>query len=283
MVSTQHDPEPATARRVAYRVCRAAGGDAAPGAATRSPHGHALRELAYVGGATAAHFLTRGLARGYEGEALRNAGHLIDLERATHLAIEPVWQATTLPHGWLIGLMNAIYLVGHLPFLIGVALWLFRCRPAAYPWLRNAFPLSAISGRVAYTLLPMAPPRRLPGFAETLAAAGHGLDGSAAGALYNPDAAMPSLHAGWSLFAGAAIALCAGSASPPPRRHRDRAQRAIAVIVTGNRYLLDAVAGAAVTLVALGPARWWAIRTATASARPTSNSRPALAVSRWAR
>ena len=59
--------------------------------------------------------------------------------------------------------------------------------------------LAATIGLAIYVWLPMAPPRFLPGFTDTMQLYGFNVDGSAAGPFYNPYAAMPSLHTGWAI------------------------------------------------------------------------------------
>jgi hypothetical protein len=73
---------------------------------------------------TGSYFLTRGLVHGRASAALRHADEILSLERALHLDPEHVIQQFALPHEWLLQAANLFYLVGHLPVLIAVALWL---------------------------------------------------------------------------------------------------------------------------------------------------------------
>jgi membrane-associated phospholipid phosphatase len=77
---------------------------------------------------------------------------------------------------------------------------------------------------------------------------------------------VPSLHVGWDLLAGIAIATTA-------RRRWVRGLgvllpvlMVLAVVVTANHYLLDAVAGAALALLSLAAVRYRARRRAPAVA-----------------
>jgi membrane-associated phospholipid phosphatase len=224
---------------------------------TRSTLWLMLVEFALVLFVTLAYFLTRGLIRGRESDAVEHANKLLNVERTVHLNVEQPIQHFTLHHDWLLQAANNFYLYAHLPVLIAVAIWLYWWRPWAYPWFRNAFLISALFGLSIYVLLPVAPPRFMPGFVDTMALYGFNVDGSAAGPLYNPYAAMPSLHVGWSLLAGIAIIACTrawwlkaiGAALP--------IMMTLAVIMTGNHYLLDVVAGAAVVLVSLTLSALW--------------------------
>lgn len=218
---------------------------------------HTLVELVLVLFVTLAYFLTRGLIRGREDDAVDHAGKLISLENALHLNPERSIQNFTLHHERLLQFANNFYLYAHLPVLIGVAVWLYVARPWAYPWFRNAFLISALFGLSIYVLLPVAPPRFMPGFVDTMALYGFNVDGSAAGPLYNPYAAMPSLHVGWSLLAGIALIACARSWWLKAAGIALPLGMTLTVMMTGNHYLLDAVAGAVVILVSLTLSALW--------------------------
>ncbi len=232
-----------------------------------------LVELALVALVTFAYFLTRGLVRGEAGEAFRHANEILAIERALHLAPEHALQALALRYPWMMVVANYFYLYAHLPVLLAVGVWVYVARHWAYAWFRNAFLFSAIIGLSIYVVLPVAPPRFLPDFVDTLMLYGFDVDGSKAGPLYNPYAAMPSLHVGWSLLAGIAMIVCArtwwmkaaGAALP--------VVMTLAVIITGNHYLLDVLAGVAVALVALLLS---ALTSSWQEARRAARSAPAL-------
>ena len=215
-----------------------------------------LREVAFILILTFAYFLTRGLIRGRQSDAFANARDLISLERTLHVDVESAFQTLVMHHRWLEGFVNVYYLAGHLPVLIGVAVWLYWRHPSSYKWFRNAFLISALIGLSIYVWLPMAPPRYMSGFVDTMAQSGNGLDGSAVGLLYNPYAAMPSLHCGWAALAGFVVILTArpwwgkliGLFIP--------IGMIFTVIATGNHYVLDVVAGLIIIAVALMLSAW---------------------------
>lgn len=212
------------------------------------------RELVLAVVVTFAYFLTRGLIRGRTADAFLHARQLLAVERAAHLAPEAAVQVFASQHDWLVDAANIFYLVGHLPVLVAVAIWLYWWRPRGYAWFRAAFLCAAAIGLVVYVAYPVAPPRFLPGFVDTLKSEGINLDGSAIALFYNPFAAMPSLHVGWAALAGGAMLKWArpwwvktfGAALP--------LLMAAAVLITGNHYLLDVLAGAGVALIAGGVA-----------------------------
>ncbi len=231
------------------------------------------REVVLALVVTSAYFLTRGLIRGRTADALAHAHDILDIEQALHIEPEEALQRLALLHPLLLQAANLFYLAGHLPVLIAVAVWLYRAHHAAYRVFRNAFGLSALLGLSIYVVLPVAPPRFLPGFVDTLKATGLGLDGSAIGLLYNPYAAMPSLHVGWALLAGLALAIngraqwarLAGAALP--------LLMTLTVLVTGNHYLLDIAAGTGIALLSLTCSWWLAAARGRAGNRPDTEGR----------
>jgi membrane-associated phospholipid phosphatase len=207
---------------------------------------------------TFSYFLTRGLIRGRESTAFHNARDVLSLQRTLHLDPEHALQSLAIHHEWLMQAANIFYLVGHLPVLIGTAVWLFWAHHRGYHRFRNVFLISAAIGLCIYVLFPVAPPRFLPGFTDTERLTGFNVDGSAAGPFYNPYAAIPSLHVGWTLIPCFALV----------RYGRYRLLRlagvllpvlmTVTVIMTGNHFFLDAVVGILVVLTAFVLAAFWA-------------------------
>ena len=209
------------------------------------------REAVLVLVVTFAYFLTRGLIRGRADAAFAHAAALLRAEHALHLAPERRVQALILPHRWLVHATNGVYEYGHLPVLVAVAVWLYGKRPAAYPTYRLAFLLTALLGLSIYVLYPVAPPRFLPGFVDTMQRYSFNVDGSAFGPFYNPYAAMPSLHVAWALLIGIALVRCAASRCGKGFGLLLPPAMILAVIGTGNHYLLDVIAGILTTLIAV--------------------------------
>jgi membrane-associated phospholipid phosphatase len=88
------------------------------------------------------------------------------------------------------------------------------------------------------------------GVEDTVGLSGHDA-GSFHGLDYNPYAAMPSMHVGWALLVGIALLHCS-------RRRGTRALAilypvfmAVTVVVTGNHYVVDCIAGAVIATVSI--------------------------------
>lgn len=197
-------------------------------------------------------------------EALGNAYDLLALERALGLDVEDAANEALTAVPALSVVASWWYSLLHYVVTPAVLMWVYRRRHGDYKRVRNALVLASVIGLVGFTLAPMAPPRMLPGFVDTLAStSGYGWWGAEAsaprglGSLTNQLAAMPSLHVGWAVWVAWVLAGLATS-------HRVRVLAlaypvvtTVVVVATANHYLLDAVAGGAVVALAvwLGRAR----------------------------
>lgn len=239
-------------------------GEAADG--PRRPAAHlrprARRELLLIALLYAGYSAARLLGAADLSTATAHAYDLLHLEALLHLDVERYANRAlgTVP---LLALLSSYwYSLLHYVVTPAVLFWAYRASPAHYRRQRNALVVGSAVGLVGFTLLPMAPPRMLPGYVDTLSTtAAHGWWGGDAsaprglGALTNQLAAMPSLHVGWALWCAwvvlsltrnrwvriAAVAYPVGTT--------------LVVIGTANHYVLDAVAGAAVMLAAVGLTR----------------------------
>ena len=163
----------------------------------------ALLALLYVG-------YSVGRLRGPRGagQGQAHARDLLHLEALLHLDVER-HANEVLDSVPLLALAGSYwYALLHYIVTPAVLLWAYR-GPAAGTTAACATPWSSASaiGLVGFTLIPMAPPRMLPGYGDTLAmTAQHGWWGGDAsaprglGAMTNQLAAMPSLHVGWALW-----------------------------------------------------------------------------------
>jgi hypothetical protein len=149
-------------------------------------------------------------------------------------------------------LLGVAYIALHLLGTAGVLVWVYRRHRDRFPLLRTTLIISTGISLAIYVLYPAAPPRLAGlGFADTVTThAKLNLSSDLLGSLYNPFAAVPSLHFGYALLVGAAVAALArsrvwrtlGAAYP-------LAMLAI-IVATGNHFLFDAVAGGAVVVLA---------------------------------
>jgi membrane-associated phospholipid phosphatase len=196
--------------------------------------------------------LVRGLWGGTLAEGTANAAALIDLERDLGIWVEPAWQRTFQEHALGMPAWSAFYVLSQVIVLPLTLFLVFRYRRGSYAFLRDMALLSWAAGLVCYALYPVAPPRLVDsGLADTVSAQTPiALDSDLIRLLYNPVAAMPSLHVGmapvvaWALWRLTpwAWSKALGLAYP--------VLVSVAVVVTGNHYLLDIVGGVAIVLPA---------------------------------
>jgi hypothetical protein len=203
-------------------------------------------------GVYAAYEATRGLVAGGAYVALRHAQDVVSLERSLHIFVEESVQHAALAVPGLIGTLDFAYLTLHLSLTGALLLWLHRRRPEAYPFVRTTLLLATALAVVGYVLFPTAPPRLSGlGIADTISGGHVDLNNGLVSSLYNPFAAVPSLHIGYALIVGTSLARyaphrvtrLAGLAYPP--------FVLLVIVATGNHFLLDAAAGAAVAGIAL--------------------------------
>ena len=209
----------------------------------------ALRQLALFGGAYYLYRIVRGFVDGQAGLAFENAGALVDLERGLNLFFEPGLQQWAKHHAdWLVVSSNWMYVNSHFVITTTFLIWLYLVRNHAYYYVRNMFMIAMGLALVGYAVYPTAPPRFLPewGFSDTVASfVGESAD-QTANVLYNPFAAVPSMHVAFALM----IAI------PAIRLVRHTALKVLwslypavvtlVVMVTANHFWMDAALGALV-------------------------------------
>ncbi|QIX27132.1 phosphatase PAP2 family protein [Nocardioides sp. JQ2195] len=216
------------------------------------------RQLVLLLVAVATYFGVRGLTVGDTVTATGNAHGVVALERILGIFVEQPAQAVALDVPGAMTVLNAIYIYGHWPVIAAVLVWLALRRPGAYPVYRDALLLSGLVGMAIVALHPVAPPRLMDlGFIDTVTTRTNAYRVLQPPQFTNPYAAMPSFHAGWDLLVGIALVResgnrwmrVAGRLLPP--------LMVMAVVLTGNHYFLDVVAGDAIVIAALLGASWW--------------------------
>jgi membrane-associated phospholipid phosphatase len=198
------------------------------------------------------YLLTREGVTGAPTAALRHAREVVDAERTLGMSVEHAIQQAVTSSPLLRGAFDEYYELAFYPLLAGVLIWLGLRHRDVYGATRRALIVALGIAAIGFLLFPTAPPRMLPalGIHDTVGMHGHDV-GSFHGISYNPYAAMPSLHVGWSIIVALGVyravrrRLVRGLAIVHPLL------MAAATIVTGNHYLLDCIAGAGVATVAI--------------------------------
>jgi hypothetical protein len=216
------------------------------------------REVAIGLGVYALYRLASRRKRGEAGrrQAGRNAERVVALERRLGIHVEPRLQRLLLPRRRLLGVLNVAYVVSNAALTVGFLMHLYARRHPEFHRFRRAAVLTTLACQPVFYLFPCAPPRSLDHFVDTIAdVSGIDLDSGPVAQLYDPLAAMPSIHVAYAVVTAAGVR--AAGESPALRALAPAYPPLVAavVFVTANHYVLDAVAGAAIAAVALRASR----------------------------
>ena len=210
-----------------------------------------VAQLAVVLGAFGAYEAARLAMEPNWGRAFANADQVLHVEQVLGLAWEQSLQRAFLALPDLVAALNIFYFVGHFLFTGIFFVWLYRRSRDGFIAFRDGFLAATAIAVVIHWLYPTAPPRLAGvGLEDTLLMlSGIDIGSPTSSAISNPVAAVPSLHAAYALgvgvgmirFARSHVVRLAGLVYPP--------LVVLTIVVTGNHFLLDAVAGMAVLAV----------------------------------
>ena len=206
----------------------------------------------------------QGATDGERAAAVRHGWSIIHLEQHLHLWVEPAINSWLTPHRLLSIVSDYYYELSHAFVTAAVLVWLWRRHRTVYARWRNTLLGLSLAALAVFWAYPVAPPRlTAPAMTDVL------VKYNALGAAHAPKglidlyAALPSLHVAWALWCGLAV-VAAG-------RTRRRwfallypAMTTLVVLTTANHYVLDALAGAGLTMAAVGIA--WLLRRRTLTA-----------------
>jgi PAP2 superfamily protein len=213
-----------------------------------------------------AYRLVRGFADGQTAVAFDHARGLVSAERSLGLFFEPGLQHWVSNHaGWLLDGANWCYVNAHLVGTSVFIIWLYVARREAFPFVRNMFMIAMGLALIGYVVFPTAPPRYLPewGFNDSVADFVGPHAANSAGVLYNPYAAIPSMHVAFALLIGVPGARLTRTRWLRPLWYLYPLLVTFVVIVTANHFWIDAAIGALVAAAAFAGAK-----SALARARP---------------
>jgi hypothetical protein len=206
------------------------------------------REVALGLGLYAVYLLVarRVLRRDGRARARRNAERIVALEKRLRVDVEPAVQHALLRYPRLVQGLNVGYGLLNVTLTVGWLVVLYRRRDERFHRFRRACLLTHLGAQPVFLLFPTAPPRVLDGYVDTLSeVSGLDLEHPLLVRFFNPVAAMPSLHVAFAVVTGAEIAERSGSVVVRTAARAYAPLVATVVAGTGNHYVLDAVAGAA--------------------------------------
>ena len=182
--------------------------------------------------------LTRGLVNNPAAAttAFSNARDLIHAEQALNIFIEPSLQTFAAGQQWLLDGASWMYVNSQTSITLGALAWLYLFRNDSFYFVRNMFLVAFGVALIGYAVFPTAPPRFFPewGFFDAVSDfTGVPQDSVTINELFNPYAAVPSMHVGLrahdqrSARAAREVARAEDLLVPVPaaRRLRDRRHR----------------------------------------------------------
>lgn len=218
----------------------------------------ALMQATYM-----AYRLVRGWIDDPQGAAIafENGRDIIAVERSLGLFFEPALQEWIGATSIIGDLAAWIYLNAQVTVTLGALAYLYVRHNKSFYFVRNMFVVSWAIALAGYALYPTAPPRFFPewGFVDSVADfTGIQPDSITANALFNPYAAVPSMHVAFALM----IAI------PLVQLSKSRVTKwfwtvypvivTFVIVVTANHFIVDAVLGALTAGLAAATAVWLA-------------------------
>ncbi|MXW42993.1 MAG: phosphatase PAP2 family protein [Acidimicrobiia bacterium] len=197
------------------------------------------------------YFGVRMITKGAEDAAFNNAYDLITFQSWLKLDFEAWAQSAVLDYRWVVTFFNWVYVWLHWPMLLGTLLALYHFNRQRYTLMRNAMIVSGALGLMFFVLFPVAPPRFFAGFTDTVAELSSSYKFLQPPSIVNKYAAMPSFHVGWNVLAGVVIFRSTKSIAVRIFAVSSPLLMSIAVILTGNHWIVDGFVGIALVMIGL--------------------------------
>lgn len=213
--------------------------------AAASPHRGSV-EVATLAALYGVYEVVRGQGNATFTVARDHTDWIVTLERHLHLFGERAVQRAAHALPGLPTTLGIAYIALHFLGTAAFLVWLHRRHPERFPRVRNTLIGSTGIALALYVVFPVAPPRLAHlGFVDTVSHnAKVNLSSDLLGSLYNPFAAVPSLHFGYAFLIGITLAAIARR---PVLRVLAFAYPALVlfvIVATGNHFFFDAAAGA---------------------------------------
>ena len=220
-----------------------------------------VRQVALFAAAYYLYRLVRGAVDGRAAAAFQNARNLIDVERTLQIFVEPSVQAWAAGSGLLIDAASWIYINAQISITVSALVFIYLVHNPSFYFVRNMFMVSMGIALVGYAVYPTAPPRFMPewGFFDSVSDfTGIPHDSVPVNALFNPYAAIPSMHVAFALMIGWPLAHLAKWRFVRVFWFSYPFLITFVTVATANHFLLDAVLGAMTAGVAAYAAGWLA-------------------------
>src|SRR3954463_801534 len=170
------------------------------------PHGvrDVLWQIVLFCGAYWLYRLVRGQVFDQSAAAFAHARDIVSLERSLHVFVEPHVQHWAIGTGFINDVGSWMYLNTHFIVTTCTLAFIYLFRNEHFYFVRNMFMVAMGLALVGYIVFPTAPPRMLPelGFVDSVADFTGVSSDASVNALFNPYAAVPSMHVGFALMLG---------------------------------------------------------------------------------
>jgi len=184
--------------------------------------------------------------------ALQHASSILSFEQSLGIAPERSLDRWLAGHHTLGLWLSDYYDNAHFVVTLGILGWLWWRRADVYRPLRSTLVATNLIAFVVFWRYPVAPPRMLPGFTDVVASTG-AIGSWHTGALAsqaNQVAAMPSLHIAWAVWCTAALWIASRRVWVRALALAHPFMTSLAVLATGNHFVLDILAGLLVAALA---------------------------------
>ncbi len=205
-----------------------------------------LRQILLFCGAYCVYRVVRGQADLHAAAAFDHARDIVSLERGLHMFVEQHVQTWAIGTGFLDDVASWMYLNTHFLVTTFALAFVYLFRNEHFYFVRNMFMVAMGIALVGYLVFPTAPPRMMPewGFVDSVSDFTGVSSDSQVNVLFNPFAAVPSMHVGFALMLSV----------PMIRMSRRDWAKALwaaypgvvtfVVVATGNHWIFDAATGA---------------------------------------
>jgi hypothetical protein len=215
------------------------------------PHGwvDVLRQVVLFGAIYLGYNLVRGLVEGKASTAFQHARDLIQIERTLHVFVEPSVQAWASGSHALMDVSSWLYVNAQTSVTLAALIYLYLRHNGSFYFVRNMLVIAMAIALVGYALFPTAPPRFLPewGFIDSVSdLTGMRVSHASASmtALFNPYAAVPSMHVAFALMIGWPLASLSRTRVASVLWRLYPLLITFVIVATANHFILDALLGA---------------------------------------
>jgi hypothetical protein len=188
-------------------------------------------------------------------QAFENARRVIHIEHSIGIFVEPQIQTWAITKPAIIDAANWLYINAQVTVTVSSLVYIYLRHTSSFYFVRNMFAVAMLIALIGYALLPTAPPRFLPewGFVDSVSAmTGVSHDSVVVSELFNPYAAIPSMHVAFALMIAVPIARLAKHRITRVSWSLYPLLMTFVIIATANHFITDAVLGA--VTAALGAA-----------------------------